>query len=200
MKNSPLSKPYFRLFWPAKLIKTLFDYFNHKIKPKPSLDGTLSPNTISISEGLYCTVLSRRRRRRQGRQCHRFRQERTRCATVWCCRRSCFPTTTRLSWHPSWIRTKFCSTMPSVQFRQERTRCATSWCCRRSCFRTTTRLSRHPRWIRIIFFSIVETKFQQLWNKQGCQCRQIRQGFRQKRIRCATVYRLSGFPTNHPPL
>ena len=58
MKNSPLSKPYFRLFWPAKLIKTLFDYFNHKIKPKPSLDGTLSPNTISISEGLYCTVLS----------------------------------------------------------------------------------------------------------------------------------------------
>ena len=52
----------------------------------------------------------------------------------------------------------------------------------------------------LFFFSIVETKFQQLWNKQGCQCRQFRQGFRQKRIRCATVYRLSGFPTNHPPL
>ena len=57
MKNPPLSKPYFGLFWPAKLIKTLFDYSNHKIKPKPSLVGTLSPNTISITEGLYCTVL-----------------------------------------------------------------------------------------------------------------------------------------------
>ena len=44
-------------FWPLKLIKTLFTYFNHKIMPKPSLDGTLSPNTISFSEGLYCTVL-----------------------------------------------------------------------------------------------------------------------------------------------
>ena len=53
--------------------------------------------------------LSRRRRRRQGRQCHRFRLERTRCATGWCCRRRRFPTTKRLSRHPSWIRIKFCS-------------------------------------------------------------------------------------------
>ena len=57
MKNLPHSKPYFGLFWPLKLIKTLFTYFYHKIKPKPSIDGTLSPNTIFISEGLYCTVL-----------------------------------------------------------------------------------------------------------------------------------------------
>ena len=34
-------------------------YFYHEIKPKPSIDGTLSPNTIFISEGLYCTVLPR---------------------------------------------------------------------------------------------------------------------------------------------
>ena len=59
MKNPPHSKPYFGLFWPLKLIKTLFTYFNHKIKPKPSIDGTLSPNTIFFSEGLYCTVIFR---------------------------------------------------------------------------------------------------------------------------------------------
>ena len=57
MKNPPLSKPYFGLFWLAKLTKTLFTYFSHKIKPKSSLDGTLSPNTISFSEGLFCTVI-----------------------------------------------------------------------------------------------------------------------------------------------
>ena len=34
------------LFWHLKLIKTLFTYFNDKIKPKPSPDGTLSPNTL----------------------------------------------------------------------------------------------------------------------------------------------------------
>ena len=31
-------------FWPLKLIKTLFTYVNYKIKSKPSLDGTMSPN------------------------------------------------------------------------------------------------------------------------------------------------------------
>jgi hypothetical protein len=61
MKNFPHSKPYFGLFWPLKLIKTLFTYFNHKIKPKPSLDGTLSPNIFFFSEGLYCTVLGLQR-------------------------------------------------------------------------------------------------------------------------------------------
>ena len=45
------------LFWHLKLIKTLFTYFNHKIKPKPSPNGTLSPNTIFFSDGLYCTVI-----------------------------------------------------------------------------------------------------------------------------------------------
>ena len=59
MKNLPHSKPYFGLFWPLKLIKTLFTYFYHKIKPKPSIDGTLSPNTIFISKGLYCTQCPR---------------------------------------------------------------------------------------------------------------------------------------------
>ena len=57
MKNPPLSKPYFGLFWPADLIKTLFTYFNYKIKPKPSLDGTMSPNAILFSEHRYCTVI-----------------------------------------------------------------------------------------------------------------------------------------------
>ena len=44
-------------FWRLKLIKTLFTYFNDKIKPKPSPDGTLSPKTILFSDGRYCTVL-----------------------------------------------------------------------------------------------------------------------------------------------
>ena len=52
------SPTYFGLFWPLKLIKTLFTYFNDEIKPKPSPDGTLSPNTILFSDGRYCTVLS----------------------------------------------------------------------------------------------------------------------------------------------
>ena len=45
-------------FWPFKLIITLFTYFNDKIKPKPSPDGTLSQNTILFSDGRYCTALS----------------------------------------------------------------------------------------------------------------------------------------------
>ena len=45
-------------FWPLKLIETLITYFNDKIKPKPSPDGTLSPNTILFSDGRYCTVLA----------------------------------------------------------------------------------------------------------------------------------------------
>ena len=53
-EESPTFKAF---FWPLKLIKTLFTYLNHKINPKPSPDGTLSPNTIFFSEGLYCTVL-----------------------------------------------------------------------------------------------------------------------------------------------
>ena len=56
MKNPQLSNIY---NWHLKLIKTFFTYFNHKIKPKPSPDETLSPNTIFFSEGLYCTVLLR---------------------------------------------------------------------------------------------------------------------------------------------
>ena len=59
MKNHPLPSLILDFFWPAELIKTLFTYFNHKIKPKPSLDGTLSPNSISFYEGLYCTVLAK---------------------------------------------------------------------------------------------------------------------------------------------
>ena len=55
MKNPQLILAF---FWPLKLIKTLFTYFNDKIKPKPSPDGTLSPNTILFSDGRYCTVLS----------------------------------------------------------------------------------------------------------------------------------------------
>ena len=54
MKNPQLILAF---FWPSKLIKTLFTYFNDKIKPKPSPDGTLSPNTILFSDGRYCTVL-----------------------------------------------------------------------------------------------------------------------------------------------
>ena len=52
------SPTYFGLFWALKLVKTLFTYINNKIKPKPSLAGTLSPNTISFSDGWYCTVLA----------------------------------------------------------------------------------------------------------------------------------------------
>ena len=55
MKNPQLI---LALFWHFKLIKTLFTYFNNKIKPKPSPGGTLSPNTILFSDGLYCTVLA----------------------------------------------------------------------------------------------------------------------------------------------
>ena len=54
MKNPQLILAF---FWPLKLIKTLFTYFNDKIKPKPSPDGTLSPNTILVSDGRYCTVI-----------------------------------------------------------------------------------------------------------------------------------------------
>jgi hypothetical protein len=54
MKNPQLILAF---FWPLKLIKTLFTYFNDKIKPKPSPDGTLSPNAILFSDGRYCTVL-----------------------------------------------------------------------------------------------------------------------------------------------
>ena len=54
MKNPQLILAF---FWPLKLIKTLFTYFNDKIKPKPSPDGTLSPNTILFSDGRYCTVV-----------------------------------------------------------------------------------------------------------------------------------------------
>ena len=54
MKNRQLI---LAIVWHLKLIKTLFIYFNHKIKPKPSPDGILSPNTISFTDGLYCTVL-----------------------------------------------------------------------------------------------------------------------------------------------
>ena len=53
MKNIQLILAF---FWPFKLIKTLFTYFNHKIKPKTSPDGTLSPNTIFFSDTRYCTV------------------------------------------------------------------------------------------------------------------------------------------------
>ena len=42
-------------FWSLKLINTLSTYFNDKIKPKPSTDGTLSSNTILFSDGRYCT-------------------------------------------------------------------------------------------------------------------------------------------------
>ena len=45
-------------FWHLKLIKTLSTYFNDKIKPKPSPDGTLSPNTILFSDGRYCLTQS----------------------------------------------------------------------------------------------------------------------------------------------
>ena len=54
MKNPKLILAF---FWPLKLIETLITYFNDKIKPKPSPDGTLSPNTIFFSDGLYCTVV-----------------------------------------------------------------------------------------------------------------------------------------------
>ena len=43
-------------FWPLKVIKILFTYFNDKIKPKPSPDGNLSPNTILFSNGLHCIM------------------------------------------------------------------------------------------------------------------------------------------------
>ena len=56
MKNPQLILAF---FWPLKLIKTLFTYFNDKIKPKPSPEGTLSPNTILFSDGRYCTVIKR---------------------------------------------------------------------------------------------------------------------------------------------
>jgi hypothetical protein len=45
MKNPTLSKPLFGLF---VVIKTLFTYFNHKIKSKSSLDGNMKP-TIFFS-------------------------------------------------------------------------------------------------------------------------------------------------------
>ena len=55
MKNPQLILAF---FCPLKLIKTLSTYFNDQIKHKLSPDGTLSPNTISFSDGWYCTVLA----------------------------------------------------------------------------------------------------------------------------------------------
>ena len=48
------------LFWHLKLIKTLFTYFNHKIKSKPSLNGTISPKHYFLFRALilHCAKLS----------------------------------------------------------------------------------------------------------------------------------------------
>ena len=52
LAHGGISKIFFACY-----LDILKNHLEHKIKPKPSLDGTLSSNTISFSEGLYCTVL-----------------------------------------------------------------------------------------------------------------------------------------------